>query len=336
MRFKERWYSIRYWCAQAWSKIRPGSEARKGATWGAILVALWIAIVGGIYLKSGFGLPIDLAFALTVAALGVPLVMLGVWLILTILRKLPRMFSGLLVGACLLVGLALSPPLGIPFGAILLLTECTLGATIATFLAGQLREAHRSKKIIPVALFVAAIAANATIYIFLSSPGNDKDILRIVQVSSPDPRPLAVPDPANVGPNPVLTTFYGAGSDIRRLEYGKSVAIKTKTIDASLFFKDFKGWKEKLRRRYWGFSMDKLPLNARVWYPQGDGPFPLVLIVHGNHDAAEFSDPGYEYLGQLLASRGFILASIDENFLNGWIVGPEKEQAVRGWMLLNM
>ena len=334
MRFKERWYSIRYWCAQAWSKIRPGSEARKGATWGAILVALWIAIVGGIYLKSGFGLPIDLAFALTVAALGVPLVMLVVWLLLTILRKLPRMFSGLLVGACLLVGLALSPPLGIPFGAILLLTECTLGATIATFLAGQLREAHRSKKIITVALFVAAIAANVTIYIFLSSPGNDKDILRIGQVSSPDPRPLAVPDPANVGPNPVLTTFYGAGSDIRRLEYGKSVAIKTKTIDASLFFKDFKGWKEKLRRRYWGFSMDKLPLNARVWYPQGDGPFPLVLIVHGNHDAAEFSDPGYEYLGQLLASRGFILASIDENFLNGWIVGPEKEQAVRGWMLL--
>ena len=334
MRIKERWHGVRDWCGRAWALIRPGPEARKGATWGAILVALWIAIVGGIYLKSGFGLPIDLAFALTVAALGVPLVALVVWLLLTILRKLPRMFSGLLVGACLLVGLAFSPPLGIPFGAILLLTECTLGATIATFLAGQFCEAHRSKKIITVALFVAAIAANVTIYIFLSSPGNDKDILRIGQVSSPDPRPLAVPDPANVGPNPVLTTFYGAGSDIRRPEYGKSVAIKTKTIDASLFFKDFKGWKEKLRRRYWGFGMDKLPLNARVWYPQGDGPFPLVLIVHGNHDAADFSDPGYEYLGQLLASRGFILASIDENFLNGWLVGPEKEQAVRGWMLL--
>ena len=49
---------------------------------------------------------------------------------------------------------------------------------------------------------------------------------------------------------------------------------------------------------------------------------------------ADFSDPGYEYLGQLLASRGFILASIDENFLNGWIVAPENEKAVRGWLLL--
>jgi dienelactone hydrolase len=252
--------------------------------------------------------------------------MLAVWLILTLLRKLPRWFSGLLIGVCLLVGLAFPPQIGIPFGAILLLTECTLGAAIALLLV--------RKKIVTATLLTVAIAANIAIYVFLSSAGTDKDVLRIGRLHSPDPRPLAVPDPVNVGPNPVLTTFYGAGSDIRRPEYGKSVAIKTKTIDASLFFKNFKGWKEKLRRRYWGFGFDKLPLNARVWYPQGDGSFPLVLIVHGNHDAADFSDPGYEYLGQLLASRGFILASIDENFLNGWIVGPEKEQAVRGWMLL--
>jgi hypothetical protein len=50
---------------------------------------------------------------------------------------------------------------------------------------------------------------------------------------------------------------------------------------------------------------------------------------------AEFSDPGYAYLGELLASRGFILASIDENFLNsGLFNDPPKQQQVRGWMLL--
>ena len=81
--------------------------------------------------------------------------------------------------------------------------------------------------------------------------------------------------------------------------------------------------------------MDKLPLNATVWIPEGTGPFPLVLIVHGNHDMAEFSDPGYLYLGELLASRGFLLATIDENFLNsGLFHDPPKQQAVRGWMLL--
>src|SRR5271167_3101633 len=47
------------------------------------------------------------------------------------------------------------------------------------------------------------------------------------------------------------------------------------------------------------------------------------------------SDPGYAYLGELLASRGIILASIDENFLNsGLFHDPPKQQAVRGWMLL--
>ncbi|HEY2824132.1 MAG TPA: hypothetical protein VGI83_01160, partial [Gemmatimonadales bacterium] len=78
-------------------------------------------------------------------------------------------------------------------------------------------------------------------------------------------------------------------------------------------------------------GLDSLPLNGRVWYPDGDGPFPLVLIVHGNHNPENFSDPGYEYLGRLLASRGFILASIDENFLNGNMRG---ENDARGWMLL--
>jgi dienelactone hydrolase len=74
-----------------------------------------------------------------------------------------------------------------------------------------------------------------------------------------------------------------------------------------------------------------MPVNGRVWYPQGNGPFPLVLIVHGNHNMKDFSDPGYGYLGELLASRGFIMASVDENFLNG---GISRENDARGWMLL--
>ena len=40
-----------------------------------------------------------------------------------------------------------------------------------------------------------------------------------------------------------------------------------------------------------------LGVNARVWYPDGPGPFPLALIVHGNHKMAEFSDPGYAISG---------------------------------------
>jgi hypothetical protein len=49
----------------------------------------------------------------------------------------------------------------------------------------------------------------------------------------------------------------------------------------------------------------------------------------------EFSDPGYAYLGELLASRGFIVASVDENFLNDSLFDDAlKPEAVRGWLLL--
>src|SRR5271166_3547544 len=149
------------------------------------------------------------------------------------------------------------------------------------------------------------------------------------------PAKLSAPNPAENGAYRVKTLFYGAGNDIRRPEYGAPVAIRTRTVDASDFFKDFKGWRRWARKEYWKFDMDKLPLNARVWYPDGAGPFPLALIVHGNHNMAAFSDPGYAYLGELLASRGFILASVDENFLNsGLFHDPPKQQSVRGWLLL--
>ncbi len=169
---------------------------------------------------------------------------------------------------------------------------------------------------------------------FFHSEGVDEELIE-VQDRTNAPPPLQIENPAHPGVHAIRTLFYGSGNDRRRPEYGKSVAIRTGTVNASEFFKDFKGWKAEIRERYWGFGMDKLPLNGRVWYPDGQGPFPLVLMVHGNHDMAEFSDPGYAYLGQLLASRGFIFASIDENFLNsGLFVDPPKQQAVRGWMLL--
>ncbi len=140
---------------------------------------------------------------------------------------------------------------------------------------------------------------------------------------------LAAPDPAAPGPHRVLTLYYGSGTDKNRPEYRDSVAIKTGPVDASTLVS--LGESAKSRNKYWGFGPDKMPLNARVWYPDGPGPFPLVLVVHGNHNMKDFSDPGYDYLGRLLASRGYILASVDENFINGGIRG---ENDARGWFLL--
>ncbi|MDX1646241.1 MAG: hypothetical protein R3304_03765 [Longimicrobiales bacterium] len=140
---------------------------------------------------------------------------------------------------------------------------------------------------------------------------------------------LDAPDPGRPGDYEVLTLYYGSGTDKNRPEYRDSVAIVTPTVDVSKMV-DL-GSSADERNEYWGFTPENMPLNARVWYPDGEGPFPLVLVVHGNHNMRDFSDPGYDYLGELLASRGYILASVDENFINGGIGG---ENDARGWFLL--
>ena len=141
---------------------------------------------------------------------------------------------------------------------------------------------------------------------------------------------LDAPKPSAPGPHAVRTLYYGNGTDRHRAEYRDSVTIRTDTVDASAFV-SLEPSAAKMRREYWGFEPKAFPLNGRVWYPEGDGPFPLVLLVHGNHDMKDFSDPGYAYLGELLASRGFIFVSVDMNFLNG---GIRNENDARGWMLL--
>ncbi len=137
------------------------------------------------------------------------------------------------------------------------------------------------------------------------------------------------PSPAEAGSHTVGTLYYGSGTDRNRREYRDSVALVTDSVDASVLVDLGRSAGE--RNDYWGFTPKGFPLNGRVWYPEGEGPFPLVLVVHGNHDMRDFSDPGYDYLGELLASRGFILVSLDMNFINGGIRG---ENDGRGWLML--
>ncbi|MDQ6886660.1 MAG: MFS transporter [Gemmatimonadota bacterium] len=142
---------------------------------------------------------------------------------------------------------------------------------------------------------------------------------------------LAAPNPAEPGPFKVRTLTYGSGTDKQRRAFRDSVTLKTSTVDGSKLAAAPDPKQAKIRKSFFGFDFSKMPVNGRVWYPEGEGPFPLVLVVHGNHDMKQFSDPGYAYLGELLASRGFILASVDENFLNGFI---RNENDARGWLLL--
>jgi hypothetical protein len=158
---------------------------------------------------------------------------------------------------------------------------------------------------------------------------------------------LDLRDPGKTGPYAVRAFTYGSGDDRRRPEYAGGVAFRTKTVDASKLDGKWTGLGGWIRAKYWGFGADRFPVQGRVWMPLGAQsaalpPCPLVLIVHGNHAMESFSDPGYAYLGELLASQGFIVVSVDENFLNSSLVdfinpfGLRRgdENSVRGWLLL--
>ena len=158
---------------------------------------------------------------------------------------------------------------------------------------------------------------------------------------------LDLPDPGKRGPFRITSFTYGSGVDRHRPEYAAGVAFRTKSVDGSKLDGKWTGLGGWVRTRYWGFGPDKFPVQGRVWLPVGTqdvapAPCPLVLIVHGNHGMESFSDPGYAYLGELLASQGFIVVSVDENFVNSSLadyVNPfglrgGQENSVRGWMLL--
>lgn len=144
--------------------------------------------------------------------------------------------------------------------------------------------------------------------------------------------PISDESPAEEGDFSVSYFTYGSGKDKHRKEYGQKVALVSKTVDASTYIEEWP-WKREL---FWGFDEKELPLNGRVWLPNGEGPFPIVLITHGNHTMEYFSDDGYGYLGELLASRGFITISLDQNFLNysNWSGIPKKDMELRTWLIL--
>ena len=175
-----------------------------------------------------------------------------------------------------------------------------------------------TRKVIPIAAALALAACSQSLKLM-------KDDSAVVLAH----QTITAPNPGEPGQFKVMRMYYGSGNDKQRAEYRDSVTLKTKPVDVSPYA-TVQPTQANARKKFWGFDMKKVPLNGRVWYPAGDGPFPLVLVVHGNHDPEKFSDPGYGYLGELLASRGFILVSVDENFINGL----SGENDGRAWLLL--
>ncbi len=325
-------------CARPCTRF--GSLAWRGAALGLIVAALFFPAYAGLCMGTGLGTAIDVAGVLLLGAVVLGLATLILLLALALTRRMPLRFKVLMVAAFgSLIAFArpfgLAPAFALRLGGPLVVLPMLAGASIGILLHWRARRAGLASAALALLMLIIVVTAGAVLIRWLTFSGEDPYLKEIRAAIDKQTPPLDAPDPSQAGPYEVATLFYGSGTDRRRPEYGENVDLQTEPVDASELLTNLKGFKAWARRRYWGFEPKSLPLNARVWLPKGEGPFPLVLIVHGNHKMEEFSDPGYGYLGELLASRGFILASVDENFLNSsWTGDIGGENNVRGWLLL--
>ncbi len=321
--------SIRTW----WVGFRLSPGWARGPVIGVGLLVLVLAGYYGVTIHTGYGLLVDLVAPVLLAALGYMLVLgVGGWL-LRMLLKLPVLLWVAVIAA-VIFGMEVwgvrtwihwGLNLGVLAGVIL----------FSTALVGIVRDwqiALLRKKVMlgVLGLIGSGILVFAGVLVF--SPGQPAARLPVeIVLGEPE---ITAPDPSQPGTYPVVFLTYGSGTDLHRPEFAEEVDLVTQPVDASPYV-SYNDWNGKLREYFFGFDEHAFPLNGRVWVPQGNGPFPLVLIVHGNHNLADFSDPGYAYLGELLASRGFITVSVDQNFLNGGLPGRSSgENDARAWMLL--
>lgn len=271
---------------------------------------------------------------------GVGLTVVGALLALLLVRLFRRgplsFWWGLLLTAAILaitVGVVVSPA---GFGAVL------AAVVVSVTLLGGGAGAWRTNGFTRARATVTVVGALGTVALLTAMllPGWGEPASR--KWAPQQAAALDLPNPGAPGEFHVRTLTYGSGHDARREEFGSKVDIVTETVDGSRLIEGWSGLPGWVRTQYWGFDAKELPRQGRVWFPDGYGMFPLMLIVHGNHDMEDFSDPGYAYLGELFASRGIITVSVDENFLNssnadllgGFKGGLKKENDARGWMLL--
>lgn len=321
--------------------ITPSGTAWHGATIGVcVMAAFFLVAFFASYFLQDFTFQKLPAFILPLAAtflFGALIV-----LVLGLIGRLPGQYRLLLFMFLPFVMLIVASGdflQRVIFTAVLILIASSIGAGIAVVRRDGFRPRQQRVSMATFALGVLGLIAG--LYAIFSDKESHNPLLDDYVLTD---RTLDLPNPGLPGDHNVLTLTYASGTDEHRPEYGADATLISRSVDGSRLIDNWDGLSGWLRTSYWGFDVTELPLQARVWYPEGDGPFPLVLIVHGNHSMEDFSDPGYGYLGELLASRGIIFASVDENFINSSILdlvdmfemktGLEEENDARGWLLL--
>ncbi|EDL66201.1 poly(ethylene terephthalate) hydrolase family protein [Bacillus sp. SG-1] len=316
-------------CASgAWLSVESASrKAWKGAAAGAFIIIGLFAALFGIGLETGLGSTVDFVIVFIPVVLAASISPFLIYPVILLFKRINNRFLAVILSSAILMIILLSQVRSthqiLPLSFVLVGYGVVAGGAVGFWLNSKRR---KFSSLLVLTLGMLTIAGFA---FWLIAPGFN----RFPTAENPVvPKPLQVGNPSQKGVYEVRTFTYGSGTDKRRPQFAEGVEYRTDTVNASFVTG---GW-DKYRTWFWGFDRAEIPLNGTVWMPEGNGEFPLVLMVHGNHIMEEFSDEGYAYLGELLASRGYIAVSVDENFLNtsSWSGSLNNEISTRAWLML--
>ncbi|WP_083681722.1 hypothetical protein [Paenibacillus sp. FSL A5-0031] len=331
----KRWKKIMAWLKNRF-ELRNDRDhyIARIATGSTALFASLAMTAAALGMPTGLGTGIDilLFLILNIVAMSLAANLLSFiysMLYLPIPRRLAAVWTYASIEAYLILyyaelGILMSIIIALAFTLIGSAAGCLLGVLL------KLKIKRRSKFLIMVG--AASVAAISYLFVYWPGTAAMSQTADVALDSNSINNTINAPDPAENGKFAFQTFTYGSGLDKHRVIFGKEVDVRSTAVDASAYITEW----SKLKTKFWGFNEHDLPLNGRVWMPEGEGPYPIALIVHGNHLMEDFSDGGYGYLGELLASQGIIAISVDENFLNYsvWSGIPNNDMKVRAWVLL--
>ena len=312
MKHRIKFDKIKAFCALL-SKGRKGGEA-------LLFVLGMLEMAGALHAFYGF-LPLWFLLACSILlAVLTPLVLYLGMLLLFGTRRLVRVLYTLDLAGMLVFLLGATQGRQIPFHiiyAVLFVSTLDLfGRAFYSFVIEK-----NQKKSLVITASVSLFLLLAAVFFLIPDGFANGNVSKYASMQDrAKEAPEGFADSVAAGSHEVASVSYGVGDGFD---------LQSETYDLSAF--ETRGFVNRLVLKLrFDTDVDETPLSGKIWYPKDLEHCPVLFIVHGNHDVGEESYLGYAYIGEYLASSGYAVVSVDENYCNSL----SKENDARAILLL--
>ncbi len=185
-----------------------------------------------------------------------------------------------------------------------------LGVTaVLWLLAASWWSLLRYRRVTPTTVSSALLSAAGTalLLVFLFTDGFEDHYIEKYVTLMGEPQSLAaLEDSLSMGPQQVMTVDYGTEEGLPSDTVSLTAYMSRSSAEVTGTYAEY----------YLDYDLSAVPLVGRVWYPAGGQDCPVLFFAHGNHEIAVDSYLGYDYLGEYLASWGYVVVSVDHNACN--------------------